>query len=283
MANRQEDVIYARQYGTALTLDVFRPACSPNGIGLIFVISGGWTSSHAAITDYAPPFIEPLVKRGYTVFAVVVRSQPRFSIPEIIEDMHSAVRYVRHHANEYGIDRDRLGIYGCSAGGHLSLLLAYSGGPGDPNALEPADRESSEVQAVAEFYGPTDLLNYGEVGQSALGENILANHKPPFDFHEFDESSRLFVKVTDPVRYAEIGREISPITHVRSGAPPTLLIHGDADELVPIQQSLILVEKLKDAGVKHRLLTVPGAAHGWEDMSGEVQQIGDWFDQNLLQ
>src|SRR6516164_6067002 len=125
---RKEDVIYGRKYGTALTMDVFTPRANAKGIGVVFVVSGGFFSSHAAIN---PSFIRPFIDRGFTVFAVVHGSQPRFTVPEIIQDMNRSVRFIRHHARDYGIDPDQIGIYGASAGGHLSLMLGTAGEKGD--------------------------------------------------------------------------------------------------------------------------------------------------------
>ena len=84
----------------------------------------------------------------------------------------------------------------------------------------------------------------------------------PFDFHEFDDKAKKFVPVTDEERRLKIGREISPITHVSSDDPPMLIIHGDADSVVPIQQATIFIDKLKEANVPGELITRPGAAHG---------------------
>ena len=97
---RTEDVIYGRKFGTALTLDVFKPTAKPNGIGIIAVVSGGWYSSHDGIPE---GFIRLLTARRYTVFAVVHGSQPKFTIPEVVEDMNRAVRFIRTHAAEYGV------------------------------------------------------------------------------------------------------------------------------------------------------------------------------------
>src|SRR5436189_2576826 len=113
---RIEDVVYGRKFGTALTLDVFQPE-KPNNCGILFMVSGGFFSSHEAIN---PGFYHALLERGYTVFAVVHGSQPRFIIPEIEQDIHRAVRYVRHNAAQFDIKPDKLGITGGSAGGHLS-------------------------------------------------------------------------------------------------------------------------------------------------------------------
>jgi acetyl esterase/lipase len=278
--DRTQDVIYGRKYGTALTFDVFRPtAIKPNGVGVIFVVSGGWFSAHEGINE---GFVRPLTDRGYTVFAVVHGSQPKFTIPEILDDMHRAVRYIRTHASEYAIDPDRLGIYGGSAGGHLSLMQGTAGKPGDPNAKDPVDRASSRVQAVACFFPPTDFLNYGKPGESAIGEGVLNGFQAPFDFHEMNAERRKFEPISERPRREEIGRAISPVNHVSPDDPPTLIIHGDADTLVPIQQAEEFVAKAKEKGVTASLETKPGAQHGWAGMEKDLEHFADWFDKYLL-
>jgi acetyl esterase/lipase len=280
-SNRRQDVVYGRKFGVALTMDVFAPTKTSNGAAAVFIVSGGWFSAHEFIDGAGPGFINQLTGRGYTVFAVVHGSQPKFTIPEILPDIHRAVRYIRHNAKEYNIDPDRIGIYGGSAGGHLSLMQGLAGDTGDASAKDPVDRESSRVQAVGCFYPPTDFLNYGKEGEVALGRGVLSGFKAPFDFHELDKKSNTFVPITDEQKVLEIGRKISPVTHVSADDPPTLIIHGDADKLVPIQQAELLVKKLKEAGVEAKLVTKPGAAHGWPDQSKEVGLIADWFDAHL--
>jgi acetyl esterase/lipase len=275
---RTEDVIYGRKYGTALTMDVLRPKQDGNGLGVILVVSGGWFSAHEAI---GPGFFAPLVDRGYTVFAVVHGSQPKFTIPEILQDMNRAVRFIRSHARDYGIDPDRIGICGGSAGGHLSLMQGTAGDEGDPKAKDPVDRVSSRVQAVACFFPPTDFLNYGKPGENALGRGVLEAYKAAFDFHELDQQRRVFVPVEDPDKILEIGRRVSPLYQVTPDDSPTLIIHGDADKLVPIQQAEAIVAKLKDAGVEAKLVVKPGASHGWPDIAKDIEQFADWFDGHL--
>ena len=139
--DRTQDVVYGRKHGLAMTLDVFTPREHKNGLGLIWVVSGGWFSSHEAIGE---AFVQPFLDRGYTVFAVVHGSQPRYAITDVLEDMHRAVRFIRHHAADYAIDPEKLGIYGASAGGHLSLMqgLALEEGrtpmPRIPSIVNPA-------------------------------------------------------------------------------------------------------------------------------------------------
>ncbi len=274
---RKEDVIYARKWGTALTLDVFTPK-TQNGAAIVFCVSGGFFSDHAAVN---PKTYGEFLGRGYTVFAVVHGSQPKFTIPEILEDMHRAVRFIRAHAADYHIDPDRIGITGGSAGGHLSLMQGTAGKDGDANAKDPLDRVSSRVQAVACFFPPTDFLNYGKPGEIALGNGILSGFKAPFDFTELDPKTRSFVLITDESKRRDIGRTISPVNHVTAKAAPTLIIHGDADKLVPIQQAEIMISRLKEAGVPAELVVKPGAAHGWPGMDKDMKTLADWFDKYL--
>src|SRR5271157_2489477 len=231
---RKEDVVYGRKYGTALTMDVFTPKVNANGAAVVWVISGGWFSAHEAIN---PAPVEELLKRGYTVFAVVHGSQPRYTLPEIVADMNRAVRFIRYHAADYQIDPDRIGITGGSAGGHLSLMQGTAGDMGDPKAMDPVDRVSSRVQAVACLFPPTDFLNYGEKGKDAIGRGLLANFRTAFDVREFDPKTKALERITDEEKILELGRKISPITHVTAQSAPTLILHGDKDGLVPIQQA----------------------------------------------
>jgi acetyl esterase/lipase/rhodanese-related sulfurtransferase len=274
---RTEDVIYGRKHGTALTLDVFAPA-KPNGRGVLFMVSGGWFSAHAAIN---PGFYAPLLARGYTVFAVVHGSQPKYTIPEVLEDVHRAVRFVKANAAKYGVSPDKLGITGASAGGHLSLMQGTAGRPGDPDARDPVDRQPSGVAAVACFFPPTDFLNYGQPGNVALGQGPLTNFRPPFEFWERDKATNALTVLTNETRRREIGRQISPITHASAKSAPTLIAHGDADKLVPLQQAEVMVAKLKEAGVPAELVVKPGAAHGWANMAKDVERFADWFDTHL--
>lgn len=276
--DRKRDVIYGRKFGTALTMDVFTPKEKANGFGIIAIVSGGWFSSPDNIN---PAFYTPFLKRGYTVFAVVHGSQPKYTVPEIVEDMHRAVRFIRHNAKDYKIDPDHIGVTGASAGGHLSLMLGTAGKLGDPRAKDPIDRESSKVQAVACFFPPTDFLNWGEKGKELIDRQL----QPPFtaavDYHEFDKTKALFVPVTDLDKLREISKQISPITHVSEDSAPTLIIHGDKDTLVPLQQSESIIEKFKEKKVPAELIVRKGAGHGWLTIGADLPLFADWFDKYL--
>jgi acetyl esterase/lipase len=263
---RTEDVIYGRKFGTALTLDVFQPRPA-NGVGIILMVSGGWFSSHEAINA---DFIRPLLNRGYTVFAVVHGSQPKFVITEIVPDIQRAVRFIRHNAARYGVDPNRLGITGASAGGHLSLTMGTQGGPGDANAKDPLDRESSAVQCVACFFPPTDFLNYSRPGEDAVGVGTLKDFKSAFGPRSDTAEER-----------QKLGHEISPIYFVHSNMPPILIIHGDADKLVPIYQAQMFVKGCEAVGSTAKLVVREGKQHGWPDLVKDMELLADWFDEYL--
>jgi acetyl esterase/lipase len=132
------------------------------------------------------------------------------------------------------------------------------------------DRESSAVQAVACFFPPTDFLNYGATGEDAVGVGILKQFKPAFGPRSDSAEGR-----------QDLGKEISPIYFVTSNLPPTLIIHGDADKLVPIQQAETFVQRAKEAGVTVKLIVKEGKAHGWKDVEPDLAAIADWFDEHL--
>lgn len=266
---RTEDVVYGRKFGTALTLDVFQPK-TPNGYAIIALVSGGWKSSHEGV---GPGGYAQYLARGYTVFAVVHGSQPKFIISEIIPDIHRAVRFIRHNAARWSINPDHLGITGSSAGGHLSLTMGTQGGPGQADAKDPVDRESSAIQAVACFYPPTDFLNYGKEGEIATGVGTLKDYVPAFG-----------PEAATPAGRQHLGETLSPARFVSAKMAPTLIIHGDADPLVPIQQSQRFVSLATAAGATAKLIVKPGAEHGgktWLNIEGDRNLLADWFDHYL--
>lgn len=280
---RTSDVICGRKFGTALTMDVFAPKKDANGAAVILVVSGGWVSDNQALNNVLiGSFVTEPVKRGYTVFAVMHGSQPKYTIPEAIADLNRAVRFIRHHAAEYKIDPDRIGITGGSAGGHLSLMQGTAGDTGDPKAKEPVDRASSRVQAVACLFPPTDFLNYGSNGKYAFApDGLLAFLRAANDIRERDAKTNLLERVTDETKVQEEARQISPVTHVTPDDPPTLIIHGDADKLVPIQQAEVIIAKLKEAGVPAELLVRKGRGHDFNGIDKDIAAMLDWFDKYL--
>ena len=269
------DVIYGRKTGMALTLDVFQPA-QKNGAGVIFLVSGGWASSHndTSMVHVDVANYEAYLRRGYTVFAVVHSSMPRFNVPDIILDVQRAVRFIRHNAGEFGVDPNRLGVLGSSSGGHLALMLATQGGLGATVSADPIDHESSAVQAVAVFFPPTDFLNWGAPGVDGVGRGPLAPLFAAFGSLSDTEIGRQIV-----------GKMISPIYYVTSDLPPVLIVHGDADVVVPLQQSESFAAKAKEVGAPAvKIIVRKGKGHGWGDFwksKDDIDSFVDWFDKYL--
>ena len=263
---RSSRIVYAQRHGHDLTLEVIRPK-QPNNLGVIFLVSGGWKSDPSAIE---PLYVAALLRHGYTVFAVSHLSQPKATVMEIVEDVNRSVRFIRHHAQEYRVKPDQLGVMGGSAGGHLSLMLATRGGPGDPQATDPVDRESSAVQAVAIFFPVTDLLNLGKSTENP-GEG-----GPPIHF-----VSAFGPQATNLPVWKQIGHNLSPIYYATSNLPPTLILHGDADTLVPLDQSQRFQARAQEMGGHVEVVVFPGKPHGWTTMIWDLRQCADWFDRYL--
>lgn len=276
------DVVYGRRDGLALTLDVIRPA-QANGAAVVMIAGAGFISGPVqkgiAVNQCAAEFL----KRGYTLFVVGHASQPKFTVPEIRTDIVRAVRYVRCHAKDHGIDPERVGLCGASSGGLLALLAATTGDGGTVLTLDPVEGTPSRVAAVGVFFPPTDYLNYGKEGQVPDTHNHPKGIRAPYDFHEFDAETTTYQRVTNKLKKKEIYQSISPIYNITKQTPPTVLIHGDKDELVPIQQSEVFAAKLKAVGGadKAKLVTMKGKGHFWPKIEDDLAIIADWFDVHL--
>jgi acetyl esterase/lipase len=274
---RTRDVIYGRRDGLALTLDVFQPGGKPNGAALVMVASSNFNSTPLYIRQEAAA---EALKRGYTVFAVVHSSHPRYTVLEMREDVNRAVRFVRRNAGDYGVDPNRIGIGGASSGGLLALLVGVAPLPANPKAVDLVDRVDSRVQAVACFFPGTDYLNYG--GRQIIDvKDCRIDHRAAHDFRAWSAEELLFKPVTDRDERRKIVRELSAIYHISKQSPPTLLIHGDKDEVVPLQQSQSFVDKLKEQNVPARLVVKKGSGHDPLTILAEMGTVADWFDAHL--
>ncbi len=262
---RISGLVYGQRHGRNLTLDVLSPA-SPNGLAIIVMVSGGWKSQDGS---FHPWMAAPLLRRGYTIFAVYHISQPQATVMEISEDVNRSVRFIRHNARQYRVAPQPLGVTGGSAGGHLSLMLATRGGPKSA-PVDPVDAESSSVQAVAIFFPVTDLLNLGSSTENP------GDGGPPKSFvRAFGPDS------TNMAVWKVIGREMSPIYYLNSNLPPTLIYHGDADTLVPLDQSERFQTEAHRLGRTVELVVRHGAKHGWLTMPWDIRHFADWFDHYL--
>lgn len=254
------DVVYGHKDGLAMTIDVIKPKANANGAAILYMVSGGWVSTWTPPAQTATRF-QPLLDKGFTVIAVRHGSSPKYFIPEIVADVRRAVRFVRFNAKQWGINPDRLGVHGGSAGGHLSLMLGAASDNGDPAATEPFLRESDRVASVVAYFPPVDLR------MMARGA-VPVTETQRFPALNFDRAK---------------APDYSPLLHVSSDDPPMLLIHGDADPLVNISHSQRMFKALQDARVKSEFITIPGAGHGFrgEDSVRATAAMVKWFDDTL--
>ena len=258
------DVVYGHKDGMALTFDLFKPKTHPNGAAVIFMVSGGWISAWAPPDQVAPRYQE-FYDKGFTVITLRHGSSPRYLIPDIVADVRRGVRFIRFNAKRWGIDQNRIGVYGGSAGGHLSLMIGLDSDNGDPNAKEDFMKESDRVAAVVAYFPPVDLRLLAR-GLNPPPTGTVLDRFPALNFEK------------------EKAADYSPIVFVTPDDPPTLLIHGDKDELVNISNSQIMFEALKKNNVKTDFITIPGAGHGFrgQDAKRALDATVSWFEQTLL-
>lgn len=226
------------------TLDLYLPPAD-DPLPLIVWIHGG-AFRLGSKEDRVP--LDQL-RAGYAVAAINYRLSQHALFPAQIEDCKAAVRWLRAHADRYGIDPARIASWGESAGGHLAAMLGTTGSTAELEVGEHLDL-SSRVQAVVDFFGPTDFLQ------------MDAHRLPQGMVHDTPDSPESEL-VGGPIqeRRAEVARA-NPVTYVGPDAPPFLIIHGDQDPLVPYHQSTLLVAALEAAGVPVTFYTVAGAGHG---------------------
>lgn len=256
------DVVYGHKDGLALTFDLVKPD-KPNGAAILWIQSSGWYSTWTDPSGWRYAGT-PFLASGFTLCIVRHGSAPKYVVPDIVDDVRRCVRYIRLHAAELGIDPERLAAIGASAGGHLALMLATTGDDGDPTAKDPVLRAGSRIATAVALYPPTDLRPFMDPASPAVRGNPLL--KPPLTFD-----------VKKAPAY-------SPLLQVSATTAPALLIHGDQDALVPIEQSRQMLAALQAAGVPCSLVTVPGAGHGFNAVQNAktvAPAIFDWFTRRL--
>ena len=261
----ERDIEYARVGEMSLMLDIYRPESSDQTLPLVvWVHGGGWSGG-----DKANNPALPLSGRGYVVASINYRLSGVAPFPAQIEDCRAAIRWLRANAAKYGFDPRRIGVWGGSAGGHLVALLGTAGDVTKWDAVGGYTDQSARVQAVCDYYGPTDLLAARTPGgrrdaDSPVGR-LLGG---PVDERENE------------------AREASPVRHVTPDDPPFLIVHGEQDETVSIEQSELLEAALKKAGVRATFIRVKNAGHGFRagsDPSPEEirNKVIAFFDKHL--
>ncbi len=239
-----KDIAYVPEGHERQKLDLYLPPAEPNApLPLIVWVHGGAWQAGSKEGCPAVGFVE----KGYAVASINYRLSRHAIFPAQIQDCQAAIRWLRAHAGEYRIDPNRFGVWGGSAGGHLVALL---GTAGNVEAFDVGSHAgvSSRVQAVCDFFGPTDFAK-------------MSSFWTTMDHDAADSpESRL---IGGPVQESpELVRRANPITYVTKDDPPFLIVHGDKDPLVPHNQSEMLYDALTKAGVEVTFYTVRGGGHG---------------------
>jgi acetyl esterase/lipase len=264
------DLTYGRAHGKDLLLDLYRPDKQEGKLPVIVWIHGG-AFRMGSKDDGQMGNVSWLSTRGYAVASINYRLSYEAIFPAQIQDCKAAVRWLRANADFYALDPAHIGAWGASAGGHLAAMLGTSGGvqalEGDSGNL----KESSRVQAVVDFFGPTDFL---KMDAAALPGG--QKHDPA------DSPESLLVGGPIQDNKDKVARA-NPITYVTRDSPPFLILHGDQDPLVPLNQSELLYDALKKAGVNVTFHKIVGAGHGGPQFGTPVVRamVQTFFDQNL--
>jgi len=282
------DVVYGHKMGMALTFDVYQPQGS-NGAAVLFINSGGYvspaysvqneaveSSGHRFISKEEIPIewhqqfsFEDLLAEGFTVFDIRHGSSPKFTLPEIVDDVRSAVRFVRAHAGKFQLDADRIGVWGPSAGGYLALMLGSSGDEGDATSPDPVARASSRVKAVAAYY-PADV-DFAALARlnPALSERLLQT-LPALQIEP--EVLETFV-----LRH-----------HVSDDDAPVLIIYPEGDPLTADCEGMYAA--FQSHGVESSVIAISGTGHVFmldgvyhpHHAERAMAEMVAWFQRHLL-
>lgn len=256
------DQVYGHKEGMALVYDVFKPK-NANGALVVNMISGSWFSRWTEPVNRVVGY-QLLLTKGFTVIALHHGSAPKYTVPEAAGDIQRAMRHIKANAAKYGVDPERIGVWGASAGGHLSLVAGLQADDGDASATDPVLKGGNKVKTIVAYYPPTDMRLFIPFKNSTRAPGL-----------NYDDA---------------LAEGISPALHVDAKDPPVLIITGDADKTVDVKNSHILDAALTKAGVEHKLVIFPGADHGFvlddkakqaEYQKSASQQMVAWFESQL--
>ena len=270
VASIDRNVIYGMYSGLALLMDVYHPH-KPNGYAIVQISGSGFTrqlrydapalnrSAHVANEAH------PLLAAGYTVFSLNHRAAPRFQFPDQVADVQRAVRFIRYHADTYGIKPEKIGAIGGSSGGHLVSMLGVLDGDENRPDNDPINMVNAKIQCVIAAEAPSDFLE-DDGGEHFLGVRFKERRKPGTQEHQ-------------------IAVNASPVTYISKDDPPILLVHGEQDQGVPFRLSQRFHDRLVQASVTTRLIPIPGGEHGFQFFDKKPKNLNqiyvDWLDLHL--
>ncbi len=254
-------IVYVEGGGASQSLDIFVPKDTKNPPLIVFVHGGGWS---AGSKEQNPAM--QFTRSGFAVASINYRLTREAIFPAQIADCRAAIRYLRSHAKEYGYDGDRIGVWGTSAGGHLVALLGTGADVKELDGDNKVAPTSCAVQAVADFFGPTDLL-------------AISNHPSTIKHHDASSPESRLLGGPPPEK-RELAALANPITHIGKNVPPFLIMHGDKDPLVPLNQSELLNNALKKANADVEFQVVEGAGHGFAGPKVSEKLLG-FFEKSL--
>jgi acetyl esterase/lipase len=262
-ARHVKDVVYASVDGHALALDLHLPAAKQPPL-VVYLHGGAWSSGDK--TQY-PEF---LLAGGFAVASVEFRSSKEARFPADVHDIKAAVRFLRARAKDYGYRADRIAISGASSGGHLAALVGLTSGIAELEGTEGEyPKESSAVQAIISWYGASNLSS-------------ILSQSTPFGLNVREPALKQLLGDL-PDKVPDLAKLASPVVHLGAGDPPALLLHGNQDRQMPVNQTLELEAAYRRAGLPVEMMIVDGAGHGDKVfMGGEPAERAVAFLQRTL-
>jgi len=258
----QRGIEFANPEGQHLQLNLARPKSPQGARPTVLCIHGG--GFRAGTREGYDDLCKQLAQRGYVAATVTYRLAPQYTFPAAVHDVKAAVRFLRHHASDYGVDPDRIGAMGGSAGGHLALMLGVTPGVAQFEGVGEYAQTSSRVRCVVSYFGPSDFTQ--SYGKSVDAAEVL----PLFLGGNLEQQRPRHILA-------------SPLNWVTPEAAPTLCIHGTKDPYVAYEQATWMVDRLKASGVEAELLTLEGAGHGFRGADAEKADAAmfAFFDRHL--
>lgn len=263
LARMTHDIVFTQRPGADLTLELIHPWDTVEDIGkdkrypaIVFVQGSGWTFPDVW---FEIPQLSELARRGYIIATVTHRStKDGHAVPAFLRDVKTAIRFLRHHADHFRIDPERIGIWGTSSGGNTALLCALTADR-DVYRTDEWAEQSDHISVCVDCFGPADVDQQFETVAPEAAETfcrmLLQNYDKPFKMEDLHFMS--------PIHLLERDMDL----------PPFLLIHGNADDVVNYEQSVDMHEKLLDLGYTSDLITVDGAPHEGSFWSDELLQL----------